>query len=314
MRPFTLILAFAVLARLAVAQDPEPAPETKGEKEAPAPAAEASPPADAEAQAHQQAAALLSQALRRLRRMPDLVVQAAIEHKEAGGGGALGALPPNVRQRMFGQGLAPFTGNVEAWVASDGATVVLSESEVPGFGVYVAGERTVTQRTTADGRDVAVGNITQELVPLLDVMRLTRHLAEGKLAAKTDPATGEVTFAGELPRELVKPLGDGGFYRVRTLRVHATAVVEPEGRLKSLVIEVTHNDPIAESQRGGGVRIILQGGQGGPAVPVQRDDEDKHDIEGGKTTYRLEFIEAAPSARAHAFRHAIEKMLKAEKK
>jgi hypothetical protein len=325
--PLVCAFAFVLLAVPVVAQDtPSQEKNEKKEKEttldslpddAAASDAEARKTEDQKAD-DEKNAELLSEALRGLRRTQDVVVRAVIEHKESEQAvGPLGGMPIQIRRQMagvFGRGLTPFTGKVEAWAAADGVTVLLSESDVPGFAIYTRGDRTVTRRTTDDGEDLPLENVTKELAPLLDVMRLTRHIASADLKAATDPASGDVTFTGELARELVRPLGDGGgFQRVRTLRVDGTLVVTPEGRFKRIAVKVTHNDPVAESQRGRTVRIVVQGGGGpggGQILPVENDDgEEKHDLEGGKTTYTLTFGEGEPSARAKDFRREIEALL-----
>lgn len=320
-RRIACTLALALLAVPAAAQD-APAGKEKDTTLAPLPDDAAAPDtgkkeADAGKAEEEKNAALLSEALRRLRRTQDLVVRAKIEHKESEQAiGPLGGMPVRIRRRMagmFGQALTPFTGNVGAWSAADGATVILSEAEVPGFAIYAKGNRTITQRTTEDGEELPLVNVTKELAPLLDVMRLTRHIASARLTATTDAATGEVTFAGELARELVKPLGGDGIRRVRTLRVDATLVVAPDGRFERIAVKVTHNDPVAETQRGGSVHIFVQGGQGGQGVQVvpaeKEKGEEQHDLEGGKTTYTLTFTAGEPSARARDFRRTIEALL-----
>ena len=62
--------------------------------------------------------------------------------------------------------------------------------------------------------------------------------------------------------------------------------------------------------RGGQIRkIMIAGGAPGGALPPA-DDDKKHDIPGGSTTYTLTFGNGGPSARAQAFKAEVERLLK----
>jgi hypothetical protein len=62
--------------------------------------------------------------------------------------------------------------------------------------------------------------------------------------------------------------------------------------------------------RGGQMRkIMIAGGAPGGALPPA-DDDKKHDIPGGSTTYTLTFGNAGPSPRAQAFKAEVERLLR----
>ncbi|MHC4550719.1 MAG: hypothetical protein ACYTEZ_18315 [Planctomycetota bacterium] len=270
-----------------------------------------SPPATPEAKAPEENAhLLLSTALRAYQSAEDLVVTARVTHEAAQAGAFAGGQMGVVLVQRSGTGPDPFAGAVEGWRAADGTRVLVSESRLPGFELYLREGRTI-ERTTFEVERFSLDQLKAELAPLLEGSGLARHLLAAKLTPRRDEATGKLTFQGEVSKELVRPtVSDSPLQAMhRVLRIGAEVVVTPQGRLERLAVKITRNDPLREMMRGRmkGIRVQL-GGAGAPAPPPD-DDEKKHDIEGGTTTYALTFDRQEPSERARAFKREAERLL-----
>ncbi len=255
---------------------------------------------------------LLTTALQRLKTAESVSAAVDVKHEPpeaeaAPQGGGMGFV---IETQIMGQH-PPFEGRAEACRAADGTTVVLSESELPGFALYVAGDK-VVERTTFEEDRFSLDQLRGELQALLDPGAFARRILEAKLDASRDATTGAVTFRGKVDRDLVPATGgEMGFMEGRVLDVHATLVVNADGTLSNAAIKITRSDPEREMMRGGGMRkIMIQGGAGG-AVPLPAEDEKKHDIVGGSTTYTLAFGKGGPSERAKAFKEDVERLIRA---
>jgi hypothetical protein len=203
----------------------------------------------------------------------------------------------------------PFEGRVDACRAADGTVILLSEEELPGFALYVGPERTV-ERTTFEEERFSLSELRAELTALLDARALGQHVFDGKLEPARDAATGEITFKGTVAREVVPAVDDPmAFARGRVLKAEATVVVTPDGSLKSASMKITRSDPLREMMRGEMRRVVIRGGAPPGALPPA-DDDRKHDIPGGSTTYTITFREGGPSGRAQAFKAEVERLLK----
>ncbi|MHC4938797.1 MAG: hypothetical protein ACYTHK_07505 [Planctomycetota bacterium] len=303
----TLIALFLFLPP-ALAQDskePERALETKETRVEPTP--------------HE----LLASALLDIGRAGDRVIEAEIKHKQPerevqvqGGGNQAIRVVQHVSINGAGE---PYEGKVEAWRDADGATVIVSRRELPGFGLYLTEDRAIRRMTTED----KVPDLTQlqtELMSFLDGKRFSKHALAAELKHELDEASGDHVFNGAVDKHIVRPVrtaaGDPRFGRAfrgmqpKVLRAKIELRVTPKGRLKSAKVTIVRNDPAREMMRGGafGGRIVIQGGQGGfKVVPDNKDDEaeEKHDIEGLSTIYRLNFSQKDPSERAKAFKREI---------
>ena len=254
---------------------------------------------------------LLSTALQRLRTAESVSAAVEVKHEppeaeEAPQGGFGGMI---VTTEVMGEAV-PFEGRLEACRMPDGTAILLSENELPGFELWVTGDRTI-ERTTFEEERFSLEQLRGELTALLDPAEFARRIVDAKLEATRDPATGAVTYRGEVSRDLVPPTGgELSFLQGRVLKVHATLVVKPDGALSTAAIKITRSDPTREMMRGGQIRkIMIAGGAPGGALPPA-DDDKKHDIPGGSTTYTLAFGNGGPSARAQAFKAEVERLLK----
>ena len=266
------------------------APFGRAQEEQPAPAPE---PAETDARA------LFAAAILKHKNAPEHVARAVIEPE--GGGGNFGV--------VFGVGGGgagePFQGEVEIWRGEDGATVVVSKEDLPGFALYVGEDRTV-RRATFEDSPPSLAELEAELVPLLDPARFAKHLMAAKLEVKRDAATGDWVFEGPVSRNLVKVTkGDNPFPAKRVLRAEAQVVLSAEGVLKSFRVKVVHNDPMQEMMRGR--RVVV--GLGGQPAKEEEEEEEPHEVEGGSVGYRLEFGTSAPSGKAREFKEEVGKIL-----
>jgi hypothetical protein len=113
---------------------------------------------------------LLSLAFRKLQTAEHVVASVDVKHEPAeqpaigGQGGAGGMII--METRIAGQE-DPFEGRVEAARAADGSVVLLSEAELPGFALYLGGERAV-ERTTFEEERFSLNQLRAELAALLD--------------------------------------------------------------------------------------------------------------------------------------------------
>lgn len=269
---------------------------------------EPEPPAPAENEGR----ALFSQAILAHKNAADLVAKVRIKRQPAQGAG--GMFGGNVVQVLGGDGGAPgepFEGEAEIWRGPDGATVVVSAKEFPGFGVYVGENRTVRQ-VTFDESPPSLAEMEAELVPLLDPKRLAKYVMNAELSFERDEAAGKLVFEGDVSRKLVKVTkGEMFMPQRRVLKTQARLVLSAEGRLEQVRVRVVHNDPMREMMRDGGGRlegiVIVPGGKVQRAEP--EEDEEEHDIEGDTVVYTLDFSSAGPSERAKAFRRDVRRML-----
>jgi len=275
-------------------------------------------PPDAErraedARAEEEAARLLlSTALKRLHAAEHVVARGKVSHekKEAARPGGMGAA---VLVQTSTNLERPFEGDFEAWHASDGTTVIVSESRVPGFGLYIRDGRTVKE-TLAEEDAPSLEQVRAELGALMDVSRLVRHLRAAELAPARD-GSGDVVFEGEVPRGIVRRMSAesrAGMAK-RVLGAEARLVVSRAGRLKSARIRVRHSDDLQRMIDRQVRKVRIQVGAGGGVVPVPQEDDakddDEHDVETGSTTYALTFDEDHPSERAQQFKRRIERAL-----
>lgn len=262
----------------------------------------------AEAEAEEDARALLAAALRTYKTEEHVFASATVKHKRKQQGIA-GAV---VIRSSMGETSEPYEGEVEAWRGPDGVTVLVSKDPLPGFALYVGRDRTVKELTFEDDKP-GLSQLKAELEPLLDTSRFVRKVFDVDLARTVDPETGDITFSGEVPREIVKVTMPGGGLMfpgatAKVLKTTARLVVGKEGRFKSIAVDVTRNDPMAEAMRGrGGFRVVVKNGQ--PVPQKQKADEEKHDIEGGTTTYTIRFDRDGPSDRAKEFKKRVSALL-----
>jgi hypothetical protein len=254
---------------------------------------------------------LLSLAFRKLQTAEHVVAAVDVKHEPpeqpamGGQGGAGGMI---IMQTSIAGQEEPFEGRVEAARAADGTVILLSEAELPGFALYLGGERAV-ERTTFEEERFSLDQLRTELTALLDPKAFAQRIFDAKLEPLRDAATGEITFKGKVDRDVV-PATDGpmAFAQGRVLEAHATVVVRPDGRLKSAAVKITRSDPMREMMRGDMRRIMIRGAPGQALPPA--DDDKKHDIPGGSTTYAISFGEGGPSARAQAFKEEVERLLR----
>ena len=294
----TRVLALLVVASVGLAQDTEPAA-----------------PADA-ALDH---GALLTDAVLHFRAQKDIVVNTSIKHEKAGKDGRAGVAGVVVIAGPGGVATQPYEGLVEAWRDNDGVTVIASEEEVFGFLIYSSDERTVKQVTYEDKRP-GLKQLETELASMLEVDRFVRHVmaarTSGKLKA-TVHDSGDVTFTGPIAREIVRPVSNAievhGFvvanfgHQSRVLRAEATFSVTKDGKFRSVAIKLVRTDSMANVFKGG--RIVFRGG----VVELKKQKKnEKHDVEGGSTTYTLTFGDNKPSERARQFKRKIMRALGAK--
>jgi len=257
---------------------------------------------------------LLSVAFQKLRVADQIVASVDVKHEPPeqpamGGPGGPGGMII-MQTRIAGQE-DPFEGRVEAARAADGTTVLLSESELPGFALYVNGEQAI-ERTTFQETRFSLRQLRAELTAILDPSALARRVFDGKLTPTRDATTGEIVFRGKVDRDIV-PATDSpmAFAEGRVLEAEATVVVRPNGALKSAAVKITRSDPMREMMRGEMRRIVIAGGAPPGALPP-KDDDKKHDIPGGSTTYTISFREGGRlSERAQAFKAEAERLLRA---
>lgn len=256
---------------------------------------------------------LLSRAFRKLETAERVVATVDVKHEPAeqpaaAGQGGAGGMIVMMEARVAGQE-DPFEGRVEACRAADGTTILLSETELPGFAIYLGEDRTI-ERTTFEEERFSLGRLRGELSALLDAAALGRHVFDAKLKPERDAATGEITFRGKVSRDVVPPTdGPMAFAEGRVLDAEATVIVTRDGRLKSAALKITRSDPMREMMRGEMRRLVIAGGAPAGALPPA-DDDKKHDIPGGSTTYAISFREGRVSERAQAFKAEVERLLK----
>ena len=253
---------------------------------------------------------LLTTALQRLKTAENVSAAVEVKHEppeeEANAQGGQGAMGILVQTEILGEA-PPFEGRVEACRAADGTAVLLSEKELPGFALYVGEDRTV-ERTTLEEERFSLDQLKGELCALLDPAAFARRILDAKLEPTRDRATGAVTFRGKVDRDIVPATGgEMSFLQGRVLDVHATLVVTADGALASAAIRITRSDPTREMMRGGTRKIVIRGGPPGALPPA--DDDRKHDIVGGSTTYTLSFGKGGLSERGKAFRAEAERLI-----
>jgi len=260
----------------------------------------------------EEASVLLSRALRQYSNREEIVARVDVRHAEKPLPQPQG-LPPGAAGGVVvlqggPAGREPFAGAVEAWRGADGAVVLLSERELPGFALCLADGHAIQEVTTREGT-LDLAQVKAELGALLDPARFTRALLHARLTPQGDAAAGgDVTFTGEVSRDIVRRIGDGemaGLTAKRALRAEASCVVTPRGELVRATVTIHHQDPVREMAAKGLRQVRFGAGAGGVQVVEEEDDEagdGKHDVETGSTTYVLEFGGGGPSERARAFR------------
>ena len=319
---FVALLAFIPSAW---AQEDTPVPDPEAKK--PKTALERSAEEEAEQAGAQE---LFSAALIQLKRQRDVIVRTSVKHKQpaAEAGNVAGPGRAQIRGMIltpgFGNEGPPFEGDVEAWRDADGVTVIVSEKELPGFGLFLQGERTI-KRVTFENEAPGLSRLKHELTSLLEGERMVKYLLEARLGHVVDPKTGDHIWAGKVSKGIIpveeRAIQRGGVrvmmfggMQPRVLRAEMEIRIDKEGALKSATVRVTRNDPSREMMRGmGGIQVIVQGA-GGVPVPLQPNNQNgkdkKETIEGKTTVYTLDYTQKQPSERATAFKREILRSLK----
>ena len=246
--------------------------------------------------------ALLTDAILNLRAIPQTALKAQVKHHRPDGGGMFGGAVQIVIGGMGGAPGKPFEGGLEAWRDKDGSIVMISDSTLPGFKLYMHEDK-VIQQATFETAPAGLRQIQYELGSLIDPNDVIKHLTAaqkaGELKAVTNENTGDVTFTGTVPTGIVTPVdamrnAPPGmpaqvvarmFPQSRILETTATIVVSKEGKFKSIAIKVVRNDPRQEMmrkfQKGGVGGVVVGGGFGGRAQPGKgkkaKPDEKKND-------------------------------------
>jgi hypothetical protein len=323
----TLISLLVCLAAAPVwaqdeAETEKPAPEKKTEKKAKTALERTAEEESAQATAQE----LLSMALLKLRKQREFVVRAHVKEKEPeaeaqpAGGGQAGAVQIIMQAPGMGTEKNPYTGKVEMWRDSDGVTVLVSEKEIPGFGLYILPDKTIRQ-VTFETEQPGLDTLKVELGSLLDGERFVSNVLKSDLAHRVDEATGDLIWSGKVPREIVRPVhaeatGPAAMIqmrmRPRVLKANVEVRLSKDGTLKQAQVRITRNDPTREMMRGGfGGRVVIRGAGGGGAWPVPEKkaggDKEKHEIEGKSTIYTIDFTAQKASERAKAFKRAIQR-------
>lgn len=262
---------------------------------------------------------LLTDAVLHFRAQNELVVSANVTHAkpDAKGGQGFGGIV--VVAGPGGQMADPFEGKVSAWRDAQGVTVIQSLTDLPGFSLYVSDERSIQQVTFEDKRP-SLKQIEAELTSLLESDRFVKRVMAareaGNFTATANAESGDVTFTGPIDREIVRPVSNamqvGGMVvgnlgmQSRVLRAEATLLVSKDGKFKSAAIKLVRSDTLAGLKSG----VIVRGG--GVIQVEQKKRDEKHDVEGGSTTYTLTFGEQKPAERARDFKRQIQRMLGAK--
>jgi hypothetical protein len=269
-------------------------------------AVRAEEPAPAEPDPH----ALLTAALQKLKVADRVSAAVSVEHAppeadnaQPGAPGGFGGAV--ITTQIMGEA-APFEGRLEACREADGTTVLLSEKELPGFALYATEARAI-ERTTFEDDRFSLEQLRGELTAILDPAEFVRRIVDAKLTP-TRGESGTFTFRGKVDRDIVPATGgEMAFTQGRVLGAEATLVVKADGTLASAAVKIVRSDVAREMMRGPGMRQIMIMG-GAPMPPA--DDDKKHDIVGGSTTYTITFREgAAMSDRAKAFKAEVERLL-----
>ncbi len=177
----------------------------------------------------------------------------------------------------------PFTGDAFAWRGADGVVILHSVSDLPGFALYVAGEKVVAQ-TTQVGEPFDTNRLSAELAPLLDLDRLIRHVSTVKEWSVHKKGAGR-TWSANLPKDVVDPTTANTPFAASVIRVEGKLTAGADGALAAIEITVVHNDP-RKAMMGGAV--IIMGPNGRPQIKPNK--KKKHEDEDGtKTVYRLQF-------------------------
>ncbi|MDH3590887.1 MAG: hypothetical protein OER88_03360 [Planctomycetota bacterium] len=293
---FLFALLFAAIPA-AYAQDPAPG-------DAPADPARPEAKPDNEPEAKPDPKTIVQEALTRLRQRPELLAEVEVAQDDAArAGGQAGVF---IIRTSYGGQRKPFRGKAYAWRSADGVLVITSASEVPGFAMYIAGERTIA-RTTYEGQAFDTGELKAELVPLFDLDAIATQVAGATWKAIVDEK-GTTTYSAEFAKEAVRPREGRNMMAARVLKVKASVTVGADGELATLRVGVVHNDPTKEMMRG---RIIIMG-PNGPQVQPKGGDA-KHDVEGKTTTYEVRFRRRGnPPARMRDFKASVAQALEAE--
>ncbi|MHC4959362.1 MAG: hypothetical protein ACYTGN_13415 [Planctomycetota bacterium] len=306
------VLAVLLLAPLAVAQ--EPGPDGAGDP----------------AKERADAISALTDAILKLQARQDVVLHAKVSHaKPEAKPGQVGQAGIVIVAGPGGRVAEPFEGLVEAWRDAEGAAVLRSHEQLPGFRMYFDGERAIKELTFEKERP-GLREVEAELTALADPQRLVEHLKtlqrNPELKTAYDRMTNATVYTGPVAKEIVPPAHQGldvpgmpaglalkGFPHKRVLKARMTMVVR-DGKFASITVMLTRNDPQAEMLQGGfktkRVRII----QGGGGLGLEADDGKKKDekektIEGVTTVYALSLTDKEPSEDARAFKRRVKKLL-----
>jgi len=207
-----------------------------------------------------------------------------------------------------------FEGGLEFWRTDAGATVLLSRKRLPGFALFLDGERSITETTYSADR-IALREVRQELSSLLEFDRLLLWMKKANWErGAVDALTGEVSMNAKISQRLVRaddngagPLAGmalGGGAKV--LRVEMGVTRDANNQLTEMRFRVVRSNPFK-----GVMRIVAQQGGGGgnlppmPPMPAQSD-------EGAATNYVISFRGGRPSGRAKEFRTRAKELLAAQ--
>lgn len=276
------------------------APQQDGAK--PVAAAESQPAREATAPAANDEVA---KCLQKLAEKQTLQIHGSVikeEEEESPMGGAM------VMMSGGEMGGSAFEGQFDMYV-SGGETILLSEENGLGFGIYKSGDRLFT-RETYDDHKVNIAVFRREALAFVDTANLQKRFAKASWTKET--ATGELNvYTAKVDKKLIPAAKSAGMMpsMEKIVRIDTKISTNKAGEIVQLQFSVVKKDPFAEMMKRTKIDKDENGG-GSASVKINAADlmadDTKETDSGNATTYKFGFVSGDVNPQILAFQKAMQ--------
>ncbi|KAA3611452.1 MAG: hypothetical protein DWQ01_05005 [Planctomycetota bacterium] len=200
------------------------------------------------------------------------------------------------------EGGEAFEGDFEAYLDQEGHQIIVSKSKIPGFGIYLGGDRLV--QVNYDRSPLQLNDRLGEFEGLLDPYRLWKYGKKAEWKVEAFSETG-AKISANISKRLIPKDGSGIAFAFgpQIMRIEFELKLDAGGKPVQAKVAIVRSDPMAH------IREQMENGelQGGSSIeiggPPQVKEEDLK--EGDTTRYILRFKTQAPSPGILAFKKTV---------
>ncbi|MFN0206910.1 MAG: hypothetical protein ACKVS6_11460 [Planctomycetota bacterium] len=205
-------------------------------------------------------------------------------------------------------GASAFEGSFDIYAAG-GETILFSEENGLGFGIYKNADRTIT-RETYDDQKMNIAVFRREALAFVDMANLQKRFA--KAAWTKEPPTGELNvYTAKVDKKLIPAAKGAGMApsMEKIVRIDTKISTNKAGEIIELQFSVVKKDPFAEMIK----RTKIdqdENGAGSASIKIDpadlMNDNTKDTDSGNATTYKFGIVSGDMNPRIVAFQKAMQ--------